>query len=124
MSYSAQGMHDRAITTVEKARELAGGRPDIVAFHGYILARAGRRDEALKTLRDLRRLSQPREPAPFLMALVYVGLDDMDRAFESLDQAVDARNWETPMIKANPIFERIRSDPRFPALLRRIGLPD
>ena len=58
------------------------------------------------------------------MALVYVGLDDMDRAFEWLDKAIDARNWESPMIKANPIFDRIRSDPRFPALLRRIGLPD
>ena len=78
----------------------------------------------MKALEDLRRLNQPRGPSPFQMALVYVGLDDMDRAFEWLDKAVDARNWETPMIKANPIFERLRSDPRFPALLRRIGLPD
>jgi TolB-like protein/DNA-binding winged helix-turn-helix (wHTH) protein/Tfp pilus assembly protein PilF len=90
----------------------------------YILARAGRRDDALKALEDLRRLSQPREPSPFQVALVYVGLDDMDRAFEWLDKAIEARAWEMPMIKANPIFDRIRSDPRFPALLRRIGLPD
>jgi hypothetical protein len=68
--------------------------------------------------------SQPREPSPFQVALVYVGLDDMDRAFEWLDRAIEARAWEAPMIKANPIFERIRSDPRFPALLGRIGLPD
>jgi hypothetical protein len=51
-------------------------------------------------------------------------MDDMGRAFEWLDKAIEARSWQSPMIKANPIFDRIRSDPRFPALLRRIGLPD
>ena len=58
------------------------------------------------------------------MALVYVGLDDADRAFEWLEKAVDARSWEAPMMKANPVFDKLRTDPRFPALLRRIGLPD
>ena len=122
--YLQKAMPDRAIAAAQKARDLGGPRPDIISVHGYILARAGRRDDAMKALEDLRRLNQPRGPSPFQMALVYVGLDDMDRAFEWLDKAVDARNWETPMIKANPIFERLRSDPRFPALLRRIGLPD
>jgi TolB-like protein/DNA-binding winged helix-turn-helix (wHTH) protein/Tfp pilus assembly protein PilF len=122
--YSTQGMTDRAIAAVQKAREMDGGRPDIISFQGYILARAGHRDEALTALEDLRRLAHPAAPPPFLVAFVYVGLDDMDRAFEWLDKAIEARNWESPMIKANPVFERLRSDPRFPALLRRIGLPD
>ena len=124
LAYLQKAMPDRAIAAAQKARDLSGPRPDILALHGYILARAGRRDDALKALEDLRRLSQPREPPPFQMALVYVGLDDMDRAFEWLDKAIEARAWETPMIKASPIFKGIRSDPRFPALLRRIGLPD
>jgi len=124
LAYMQKALPDRAIAAAQKARALSGPRPDILALHGYILARAGRRDDAMKALEDLRRLNQPRRPSPFQVALIYVGLDDMDRAFEWLDKAVDARNWETPMIKANPIFEPIRSDPRFPALLRRIGLPD
>ena len=124
LAYLQKAMPDRAIAAAQKARDLSGPRPDIVALHGYILARAGRRDDALKALEDLRRLSQPREPPPFQVALVYVGLDDMDRAFAWFDKAIEARAWESPMIKANPIFERIRSDPRFPALLHRIGLPD
>jgi TolB-like protein/DNA-binding winged helix-turn-helix (wHTH) protein/Tfp pilus assembly protein PilF len=122
--YMQKAMPDRAIAAAQKARTLSGPRPDIVALHGYILARAGRRDDALNALEDLRRLSLPREPPPFQMALVYMGLQDIDRAFEWLDKAIGARAWETPMIKASPIFERLRSDPRFPALLRRIGLPD
>ena len=98
--------------------------PDIVGFHGYILARTGHRDEALKTIEELRRLTHPREPPPFTVALVYVGLDDTNRAFEWLEKAIEARSWESPMLKANPIFDNIRSDPRFPPLLNRIGLPD
>jgi hypothetical protein len=98
-------------------------RPDVIAFHGYILARAARKREALKDLDDLHRLASPRDPSPFLVALVYTGLEDNDRAFEWLAKAVDARAWEMPTLKASPVFDRLRSDPRFPALLDRVGLP-
>ena len=68
-----------------------GGRHDIVALQGYILARAGDRDEALKALEHLRRVTHPRQPSPFLVALLYVGLEDTDRAFEWLEKAIEAR---------------------------------
>ena len=59
----------------------------------------------------------------FVVALVYVGLEDMDRAFEWLDKAFEARSWELPLLKVDPIFETLREDRRFPALLDRLGLP-
>jgi len=124
LAYLSKGMPDRAVAAVQQARDLSGARPDIVAFQGYILGRTGHGDDALKTLEDLRRLAHPRQPSPFLVALVYVGLDDTDRAFEWLEKAVEARSWESPMLKASPVFDNIRSDPRFPALLNRVGLPD
>jgi TolB-like protein/Tfp pilus assembly protein PilF len=123
-AYLSKGMPDRAVAAVQKARALSGSRPDVVAHQGYILARAGYRDGALKALDDLRRLTHPRPPSPFLVALVYVGLEDTDRAFEWLEKAIEARSWESPVLKASPVFDTIRSDPRFPALLKRIGLPD
>jgi hypothetical protein len=116
-------MPHRAVAPVQKARVLSGARPDIVALQGYTLAQAGHRDEALKASEDLYRLTRPRQPSPFLVALVYVGLKDTDRAFEQLERAINARSWESPMLKANPVFDSIRSDPRFP-LLKRIGLSD
>ena len=108
---------------MQKARALSGTRPDVIALGGYTLARAGRRREALATLEDLRRLASPREPSPFLVALVYVGLEDMDRAFEWLEKALEARSWELPLLKVDPIFDTLRADRRFPALLDRLGLP-
>jgi tetratricopeptide (TPR) repeat protein len=124
LAYLSKEMPDRAVAAVQKARDLSGARPDIVAFHAYILARAGHRDESLRALEDLRRLTHPRPPSPFLVAFAYVGLEDKDRAFAWFEKAIEARSWESPMLKASPIFDGIRSDPRFPALLARVGLPD
>ena len=87
------------------------------------MARAGRRAEALATLDDIRRLTNPQSPPPFKIALVYVGLEDWDRAFEWLEMAIEARAWEMPLLKADPAFDRLRLDPRFPELLARLRLP-
>jgi len=58
------------------------------------------------------------------MAMIYVGLEDWQRAFEWLDKALQVRAWEMPMLKASPMFDRLRSDPRYPALLAGVGLPN
>ena len=56
---------ERALVHSEKARALAGTRPLIVASHAHVLARNGRRQEALKALDDLYALAKPRGPRPF-----------------------------------------------------------
>ena len=123
LAYASKQMPERAVAELQKARELAGKRPDIVAVHGYTLGRAGRRAEALATLDDIRRLTNPQSPPPFKIALIYVGLEDWDRAFEWLEMAMEARAWEMPLLKADPAFDRLRLDPRFPELLARLRLP-
>jgi TolB-like protein/Tfp pilus assembly protein PilF/tRNA A-37 threonylcarbamoyl transferase component Bud32 len=122
-SYLGKGMPERAVSELTKARVLAGPRPNVIALHAHALARAGRRDEALRALADLHGLARPRGPSPFLVAMVYVGLGDNDRAFEWLDKAVEARDWQLPLLKAEPAFAALRSDPRFPTLLARLNLP-
>jgi Flp pilus assembly protein TadD len=118
-----KGTPEHAVAEARKARAPSSTRPDVIALHGYTLARAGRRYEAVATLDELRRLASPRTPSPFLMALVYVGLEDRDRAFEWLEKALEGRSWELPVLKMNPIFDALRSDPRFLVLLDRLGLP-
>ena len=121
LAYISKGMPDRAVAELQTARA-SSTRPDIVAFHGYVLARAGRKREAQSAIDDLHRLTSPRSPSPFLVALVYTGLEDNDRAFEWLAKAADAHAWEMPTLKASPIFDGLRADPRFPALLDQVGL--
>ena len=95
-----------------------------MAVHGFTLGRAGRRREALATLDDIRQLTSAQAPPPFQMAIIHVGVEDWDRAFEWLEKAVDGRAWEVALLKADPVFERLRGDPRFPALLARLRLPE
>jgi len=121
--YVAKGLPDRAVKELERAKGLLGPRPDVITPTAYVLARAGRRREALATLGELQRISKPRDPSPFRIAYVHIGLRDKDRAFEWLQQAVEARDWQMGMLKVEPAFDDLRSDPRFAALVERLGLP-
>jgi len=121
--YVAKGMHDRAVEELEHAQRLMGLRPDVVTPHAYVLARAGRRREALATLDELRRISKPRDPAPFRIAMVHIGLGEADLAFEWLQSAFEARDWQIALLNVEPAFDGLRSDPRFAAILELADLP-
>jgi TolB-like protein/DNA-binding winged helix-turn-helix (wHTH) protein/Tfp pilus assembly protein PilF len=114
---------ERAVAEVEAARALERERQDIIAFQAYILARAGRRREALVVLDDLQRVQSRHGGSPFLVAIAYTGLDDNDRAIEWLEKAISARSSEVPTLKASPLFDKLRLDPRYAALVARVGLP-
>jgi hypothetical protein len=58
------------------------------------------------------------------MAVVHVGLEDWDRAFDWLERAVDGKAWELPLLKADPAFDSLRQQPRFSKLLTRLRLPE
>ena len=100
-----------------------GARPDVITPMAYVLARAGRRREALATLDELRRMAKPRDPSPFRLAYVHLGLGETDVAFDWLEKSLEARDWQLGMLKVEPAFDGLRSDPRFGALLERVGLP-
>ena len=115
-TYVARGEPDRAVEELVHARRLLGSRPDVITPSAYVLAKAGRGREALAMLHEMRH------PTPFRIAYVHVGLGETDRAFEWLDKAIDARDWQVGMLKVEPAFDGIRSDPRFATLLERVGL--
>ena len=57
------------------------------------------------------------------MVFTYSSLGNKDRAFAWLNKAVEQRSWVIIYLKADPVWDPLRSDPRFGALLRRVGLP-
>jgi TolB-like protein/DNA-binding winged helix-turn-helix (wHTH) protein len=70
--------------------------------------------------RDKRSKDVPVVP----MAFTYASLGDKDRAFAWLDKAVEQRNWMIIYLQRDDVWNPLRSDPRFKALLQRVGLPE
>jgi hypothetical protein len=87
--------------------------------HTYALA--GRHEESRRMLAELETPGGGRYVSPYSLAAVYVALGEFDRAFQLLDRAVQAHDRALIWLKVAPRFNRVRSDPRFGALLKIVG---
>ncbi len=116
------GKTHEAIAELEKARAM-DAPPFVTGFLGYAYAASGDRSKAEATLADLNQMSSRRFVSPFAMAVVYLGLADRERTLAELEKAYEARSWMMIWLKLDKIFDPIRSEPRFVALLRKVG-PD
>ena len=94
-----------------------------IALLGNVYALAGKHDEARKLLGQLEELSKRKYVPPFFIASIYIGLGEKDRAFEWLEKAYQERSTHLVNLKVQPVFDPIRTDPRFADLLRRVGIP-
>jgi hypothetical protein len=114
---------EQAILTLQKAIASAGRIPVYVAALGHAYATAERRAEALAIVEELRRRSASGYTPSFDIATVLVGLNMRDAAFRALEEAYEGRAYGLVFIRVDPRFDPIRSDPRYPDLIRRVGLP-
>lgn len=105
-------------TTLDKTPE----RWDRYPLLAYAYAAAGRRDEARKILDGQQRLANGRYVSPYNFAIIYTGLGDKDQAFEWLTKCVEQRIMIIYHLKARPLFDPLRSDPRYAELLRKMNL--
>jgi tetratricopeptide (TPR) repeat protein len=123
MAQTRKGLFDPAIAEAQAAMRLEPDDPNPIMLYGYACARAGRRPEALRALQDLRSMSEKRFVSAFLVAGVYVGLGEKDKAFKSLEKAYEERSGRLVYLGVERAFDPLRSDPRFQDLVRRIRLP-
>jgi serine/threonine-protein kinase len=121
-AYLHKEMYKEAISEFQKARTVSNGSPDMTGLLGYAFAVAGNRSEAAKILEELNRISRRQYVSPSHKALIYTGLGEKQLAFEWLEKAYEDRNWMLGLLKVDPTFDPLRSDPRFDELLRRVGL--
>jgi tetratricopeptide (TPR) repeat protein len=121
--HSRLGRHDEALRLFARGVELSGRTPFYLSYYGWALGRAGRIEEARAVLAELESRARTEYVQHLHLAIVYSVLGEMDRAFELLELGRQAHNnWiGCPRM---PMFENFRHDPRYPALLRRIGHPD
>ena len=90
----------------------------------YALARAGQRDEARRQLVAL--LASGRHTSPYWLAVAHLGIGDAVVAVPLLEQSVEQREWFVTAARFEPVFDPIRQQPAFAALMDRIvvrGLP-
>jgi TolB-like protein/Flp pilus assembly protein TadD len=119
-AYAMKGMWSEAIETLRPYTENGDSRT--LSAYGYLLARAGRRDEAAR-IRETLLEGWPRgESGAFDIAIIHAGLDDFDQAFVWLDRSIADRSLLGHSFNImEPIFEELSSDPRFERIRERLG---
>ena len=121
--YTLTGRHDEAAAAYRKRFELNRASADTLLMSALIAVRRGRTEEALRAVSSMIEDANRGEKKAVDIALVYAWLGRKDEAFQWLDRAVRNRENNANDIKLDPFFAGLRSDPRFPALLQRMGLP-
>jgi TolB-like protein/DNA-binding winged helix-turn-helix (wHTH) protein/Tfp pilus assembly protein PilF len=124
VGYEGTGKPGEAIPEYQKAIEMSEGDQDPTASLAHAYAVTGKRAAAESILRDLERKSKNTYVSPYMLATIYAGLGDKNKALELLEKAYRERSWEIVWcLKADPRIDNLRSDSRFQALLQRIAFP-
>ena len=117
-----EGHLDRAIPLYREAVTDSGNAPLAVALLAAALAQADQRDEAEALLEALRDPTRVPVVSPVAVAIALGGLGEIDEAFEWLDRAVREGDPQITDLTFRPRLAQLGSDPRYHALLERVGL--
>ncbi|MGC1452353.1 MAG: winged helix-turn-helix domain-containing protein [Candidatus Sulfotelmatobacter sp.] len=119
------GKLPEAIAEYQKAVDLSNGNLDAVASLGHAYAVVGNRVAAEKILRRLEQESKTGKASPYLVATIYAGLGNKDKAFELLEESYREKSLDIAWtFKPDLRIDNLRSDRRFGNLLSRVGLPN
>ena len=112
-----------AVLVFEKAAALAPDFTQTQMGLGFIYARAGRRAEALRILDHFKDLSTHQYVDPVAFWTIYFGLGENDVAFKWFEKGYADRSGYMIGLKM-PTYDGVRSDPRFQAIYKKVGLPE
>ncbi|MBI4877787.1 MAG: tetratricopeptide repeat protein, partial [Acidobacteria bacterium] len=118
---ASQGQASAGLRELDRAVELAGPDVGTNLWRVRTLALLGQRERAVALLAGLLRTA-PDRIGRYRLACVRAVLGQSDLAFQDLEVAAQERELWLVYVNVDPAFDSLRSDPRFPALLRRIGL--
>jgi TolB-like protein/DNA-binding winged helix-turn-helix (wHTH) protein/Tfp pilus assembly protein PilF len=121
-AYAQKGQTADALAEIQKWRR-SDDTPWTWATEAYVYGHSGQPLRARDALKKLEWANRQRhlDPAPML-ALAYVGMNNKDEAFNWLQKAYSEHSNAVTTLKVDPIYDPLRSDPRFQEVLRSIGL--
>jgi serine/threonine protein kinase/Flp pilus assembly protein TadD len=121
-AYLQESLFEEAIAAFQKAVTLSDGSSEYLAGLAHAYAVAEHRDKALKILEEFHEQSRQGCVLSYQMALIYTGLGDKDQALEWLEKAYEERSPLLAYLKEDPLFDSLRSEQKFTALLKKMGL--
>jgi serine/threonine-protein kinase len=118
--YLQQKLYAKAAMELNTALALSPDNADYRSELAYTFGVSGRTEDAQQILDSVRRL--PNKPSPFNLAVIHVGLGEKEKALALLERSVQQKAPGVVTLKVSPIFESLRSTPRFQNLLKKIGI--
>jgi len=113
---------DEALAELDKAKRNRPYDPILIYSTGMVYAAQGRRAEALQIIKELEEMSGASLSEAQVMAKIYAALNEKEQALTWLERGLST-GAIGPFYKDEPMWDPIRSDPRFADLLRRMSIP-
>jgi serine/threonine protein kinase/Tfp pilus assembly protein PilF len=127
LALAQQGLYEQAIAEFnkipDKDKTVAAETQYVAGYLGWIYATSGRRAEVLRVARQFKDFSAHAYVDFYYLASIYAGMGDKDEAFHWLEKAFEEHSANMPYLGVDLFWDKIRPDPRYADLLRRIGLP-
>ncbi len=121
-AYEQKHMFPEALSELREGVRLTNNAPLLAAAYGQALAASGDRRGAIEVLAELQERAKTEYVSAYDVSMIYAGLGEKGRAFEWLGRAEHDRASFLPYITWDRRADNLRADPRFHALLRRLGL--
>jgi adenylate cyclase len=121
-AYIQNRLFDEARAELEKTKRDRKNDPILIYSTGMVYAAQGKRTEALQIIKELEEMSGPSLSEAHWIAKIYATLNEKELAFSWLERGLGT-GAIGPFYKDEPVWDPIRSDPRFD-LLRRMGIPE
>jgi TolB-like protein/Tfp pilus assembly protein PilF len=120
-AYALKGDYDEALAYGEKMLEVGPRAVAYVGNMGLLYAVAGKKEKACKLLAELEERSKKGYVSSFWMALIYLGLGEIDKTFEWFEKAYKERDGNMIYFTVPQILDPVRADPRYKQLLLKMG---
>jgi TolB-like protein/Flp pilus assembly protein TadD len=120
--YTHNQLFDEALAELEKAKQDRKGDPLLIYSTGVVYAAQGRRAEALQIIKELEEMSGASLSQAHWIAKIHAALNEKELALTWLERSL-AAGAIGAFFKDEPVWDPIRSDPRFADLVRRMGIP-